>query len=139
MSKVYVEPGKSNPKSESTGHWKIMFEENGKSRHLNDAQDLVSAFEKAGRAAEKRGVEFADAPSTNGAVTHTPTPVVKKDFMDVVPPRGAPKKGEIVQFKAPDGSQYEGEVVDYLAEQFVIEFMAPTQRIIHINEDWKVL
>ncbi len=137
MNHIYIEPGKSNSSGDDVGHWKIMIEENGVSRHLNDADCREDADLKAQRAASKRGISVEGVVHTPGE----PTPVVvkKKNYMDVVPPRGAPKKGAVVQFMAPDGSKYEGEVVDYLAEQFIIEYMAPTQRVIHVNEDWKSL
>jgi len=138
---VFVEPGKSNPGGDDEGHWKIMLEENGKSRHLNDGTSYGDAANKAQRAAVKRGVEFKIDRDYSVVVNLTSSTIpvkdfIKKDYMDVQPPRGAPQKGDVVQFTAPDGTKYEGEVVGYLAEQFIIEFMAPTQRIVHMNEDW---
>lgn len=138
MSHIYIEPGRSNSAAEDAGHWKIMFEDNGKSRHLNDGTSKEDAAGKAEKAAVKRGVPFEGGFTNHKKITGEAAPIIKKDYMDVQPPRGAPKVGDFVTFKAPDNTIYEGKVVGYLAEQFIIEYMAPTQRVVHMNEDWKV-
>lgn len=50
---VYIEKGKRE------GHWKIMFRENGKCRHLNDAWCPYDAEYKAKQTATKRCVDYA--------------------------------------------------------------------------------
>lgn len=137
MNKVFIEPGKSNPGAAEEGHWKIMFEENGKARHLNDGKSKPDAVEKAQRAASKRGVDFEGGVINGSGEEVIPVEVVKKHYMDVSPPRGAPKIGATVAHRV--GSEVHiGQVVDYLSDQFVIEYQMTTSRVVHINEDWKV-
>jgi len=140
MSSIYIEPGRSNSASEDNGHWKIMFEENGKSRHLNDGTSRDDAEVKAQRAAAKRGVPFeggtAAQPTDDSEIVHPP----KKHYLDPNPrPRGAPKVGTMIQANYASGGKWEGEVVGYLSDQFVIEFMAPTQRIVNMKDNWREL
>lgn len=139
MSNIYIEPGRSNPGAEDTGHWKIMFEENGKARHLNDGTSKDDAEVKAHRAAAKRGVPF-EGDTAAREVDGEPAPTVKKHYLDPNPrPRGAPKIGTMINAKYASGGEWTGEVVGYLSDQFVIEFTAPTQRIVNMKDNWREL
>ena len=135
--KVFIEPGASNRTSDEDGHWKIMFRENDKVRHLNDGKDKADAANKAIRAAAKRSVP-CDTRVQEARAMAPAEPAVKKNYMDVIIPRGAPKLGDFVQHRVGD-ELHEGTVVDHLSEQFVIEYSIMTNRVVHMNEDWKVL
>jgi hypothetical protein len=141
MNHIYIVPGASNPEGRDDGHWKIMFEENGKSRHLNDAQDHLDAVIKGEKAAAKRGVSFElagveiERPAEVDEVA--PTDPDEPSYMSVPRPRGAPALGDTVTFNGPDGPE-ELLVVDYLSEQFVGLADGARQRIVHISEDWKI-
>lgn len=141
MDRVYIVPGRTNSEEKLNGHWKIMIEEAGKSRHINDALTHLEAAEKAQRAAAKRGITFDDG-NTSTKVEAKESEVASEsqpDYMKVSRPRGAPDLGAKVTETLPDDTIVTGTVVAHLATQFVIETPAGDRRILHADgTNWAV-
>jgi hypothetical protein len=54
-------------------------------------------------------------------------------------PSGAPKKGTRVVQTLDNNETFEGDVVDFLASQFIIEMDGGRERIVAVGDDWKEL
>ena len=134
---TFVEPGR-------TGKWKIMINENGRERHLNDGATEEEATAKAQKAATKRGIEFRGEGTAPAAPAEEVIPAKEvvgpnlPKWFSQPRPKGAPALGDFVTFTAPDGGQKEMLVVDYLAEQFVGQIEGGYLQAVHVTEDWKI-
>lgn len=135
-SRIYLVPFKrTNPDAKPDGSWRVMLEDDKGKRHINHADNLETAIEKAKRAADKRGLQFdrpgLKTPQAVAPEQSTEPAKPKKDYMDVSRPKGAPKIGTRI-YELLDGGDKRGPltVTDYLASQFVAEDEAGNVRII---------
>ena len=133
MNRIFIEPGQRE------GHLKIMIEEGGRIRHLNDAWSPEDARAKAERTAAKRGIT-CDIGNTNTKVAPGNGEVAPDTGTEIetsMPrPRGAPAIGARVRetLYATDRT-IEWTVTDYLAEQFMGETDDGMTRIMLVKSD----
>jgi hypothetical protein len=139
---VFIEPGATNRTEQAEdGHWKIMFTENGRTRHLNDAKSKSEGEEKARKTADKRNVPFVTDPVTQDVVEDE---VIIDDpdnplYLRMVKPRGAPPLGSIVEHRLTHLERTRRiKVTGYLSDQFYGEDDSGGQFIVHMNEDWSI-
>ena len=133
MNRIFIEPGQRD------GHLKIMIEEGGRVRHLNDAWSPEEARAKAERTAAKRGIT-CDIGNTNTKVDPGKggsAPDSQPEITTTCPrPRGAPPIGSRIRetLYASDRT-VEWTVTDYLAEQILGETDDGMTRIALVKSD----
>jgi hypothetical protein len=126
MTRVYIEPGRSNQAAEDEGHWKIMIEENNAVRHLNDAKSKGQALEKGEATAHRRDCAFDGVSKTAGASAG-------------YKPKGMPPIGATVRRTMPQGGTRDEVVTGYLDGQFVTKLKDGRERILGITEEWEIV